>query len=209
VGGEVGFLINPNNGLALGLRYLRTDDFTFDQNLQNGPATVSGSVYNSDFENQNLSTYVVPLTLDYYFFLPDAGGRFFLSAGLGYYYGVVRVDDNYSYVINDNDPNSYDNFSGELTSGAIGFQVGAGREFAISRRFGISLFAKGHYARISNFRGTVYGPDGWSANDGLAVQSDGQVFSYPVENIGGQGTKYATVDYTGFDLGISFNFYNF
>jgi tetratricopeptide (TPR) repeat protein len=90
---ELGFLLNPNNGLAIGIRALRTNDYLNNENLQNGPATIGGTVYNSDFENETISPYVYPLTLDYYLFLPDSGGRFFLSAGVGYYFGLVHVED--------------------------------------------------------------------------------------------------------------------
>ncbi|HUO58393.1 MAG TPA: tetratricopeptide repeat protein [bacterium] len=208
-GGELGFLINPNNGLAIGLRYLRNDDSTLNQNLQNGPAIVGANTYNSDFENETLSPSVWPLTLDYYLFLPDASGRFFISAGLGYYFGQVHVEDNYSYVISANDETASDTFSGDLTAGGVGFQVGLGRDWEISPRFGISLFARGRYARLTNFRGTVFGPNGGGANDGLAVYPDGEVFSTDVSNIGNNGVKYATIDFTGFDVGASLNFYSF
>ena len=199
---ELGFLLNPNNGLAIGVGYLQPNQYQNNLNLQNASVT-----YASDFETETISPYVVPLTLDYYLFLPDHDGRFFLSAGVGYYYSVVHVEDNYSYN------NLYgagynDHFYGDLNSGAVGFQIGLGREFAINRRFGISLFARGRYAKITNYQGTVTNPDtGATANDGLATFSDGSVHATDLSNIGNSGVKNTTLDFTGFDAGFALIFY--
>ncbi len=209
-GAEMGLLINPNSGIAIGLRGIRTTDYSSNLNLQNGPATVAGTVYDSDFENETFTPSVYPLTLDYYLFLPDAGGRFFISGGVGYYYGLVHVEDNYSYVIYNNDPNVSDTFSGDLTSGNVGFQVSIGRDFAVGRDLALSIFARGRYARLTNFRGTIYNPNtGGSANDGLAVYSDGSVHSTDVSNIGNNGVTYANIDFSGFDLGVALTFFSY
>ena len=206
--GELGFLLNPYMGLGIGLGYLRTNDYHFNTDLGNGPATVAGTVYDSDFEDESLTPTAVPLTVDLYLFLPDGGGRFFVSAGAGLYFGKVHVEDNYSYVISANDPTFSDIFSGDLTATGVGFEVGVGREFAIGRNLGLSLYGRGRYARLTNFRGTVYNPDtGGQADDGLAVYPDGEVFSTDVSNIGNNGVNYATVDFTGFDVGAALTFY--
>jgi hypothetical protein len=209
-GAEIGFLINPNSAFAIGLRGIRTNDYSSNLNLQNGPATVAGTVYDSDFENETFTPSVYPLTVDYYLFLPDAGGRFFISGGVGYYYGLVHVEDNYSYVIYNGDPNVSDTFSGDLTSGGVGFQASIGRDFAVGRDLALSIFARGRYARLSNFRGNVYNPNtGGTANDGLAVYSDGSVHSTDVSNIGNNGVTYANIDFTGFDLGVALTFFSY
>ena len=212
-GGELGFLINPNVGFALGLRYLRANDYHLNQNLQNGPATLGGTAYNSDFEDETLSPSAGILSGDFYFFLPDPGGRFFVSAGVGLYRGTVHVEDNYSYVIsqyNAGDPYynlSTDTFSGDLYADGVGFQASIGRDFALGPHWSLSVFGRGRYARLTNFRGTVSSPDGYQADDGLAVYPNGEVFSTDVSNIGNNGVNYATVDFTGFDVGLALTFY--
>ena len=209
LGFEGGFQINAYNGLAIGLRDIHNDDYRQNISLRNGPATVLGNTYNSDFENLTLSCYVVPITLDYYLFLPDSTGRFFLSAGLGYYAGVVQVSDDYSYVISSGDPTFYDTFSGDLRAGGVGFQVGIGREWQLARDWGLSVFARGRYAKLSHFQGTVYAPGGGEATEGLAVLSDGEIYPYPLENIGNNGVGYATIDFTGFDVGAAISLFAF
>jgi hypothetical protein len=73
---------------------------------------------------------------------------------------------------------------------------------------GISLFARGRYARLTNFRGTIYNSNtGGTAQDGLAVFSDGSVHATDVSFIGNSGVNYATMDFTGFDVGLAFTFY--
>lgn len=88
-GVELGFLLNPYNGIAIGVRGVQTNSYQSNLRLNNG----------GDFETVNIQPYVLPLTLDYYLFLPDHDGRFFLTAGVGYYFAVAYVDDNYDYTI--------------------------------------------------------------------------------------------------------------
>ena len=198
LGAELGFQLNPYNALALGVRYLRTADYNVNVDFQPGNSS-------PDFQEETLSPNVVPLTLDYYLFLPDSGGRFFLTAGVGYYFGDVHVGDNYSLV---NNGGNADNITGDLTSGDVGFQVGIGHDFAISRTFALSVFVRGHYAKLTNFQGTLYGNNGYGTF-GLAKFSDGTVDIDNAGHIGGNGESYATIDETGFDAGVALNFYSF
>ncbi len=207
-GGEVGFLINPNNGIAIGFHYLQANDYTYSA-YNSAPSSIAG--YPSDFETTTMTPSVVPFTLDYYLFLPDSGGRFFISAGVGYYAANVHVDENYSvvnYEYTAGDPNYQNDYNhpfGDLTAGNVGFQVGIGRDFAVNPNFGISIFARGRYARISNFRGTLSDGNPWV----LAKYADGTVDIDNPSFIGTNGETYATVDFTGFDIGASLNFYSF
>ena len=213
---ELGFLINPNNGIALGIKYVSISDYTLNLNYNNAQ-TIAGTYYGSDYDHTTMSPYIIPITLDYYLFLPDSGGRFFLSAGVGYYFGAVHVERKYS-AINQNynsgtDPNwanEFDDFSGDLTSGTVGAQVGIGRDFAISRNMSISLFVRGRYAKLTNFQGNMTSNiTGDYFNGGLAVWPDNTITIEDQANIGGiAGNKYATIDYTGFDAGLTLNFYS-
>jgi Tetratricopeptide repeat len=194
---ELGFLINPYNGIGVGIGYRRASDLNENINFNDG----------GDFQTINLQPQVVPLTIDYFLFLPDKGGRFFISAGAGYYFGDVHVDNAFDFT---QTGGSADEFAGDMTAGGLGFQLGVGRDFAVSDRLGISIFAKGYYAKLSNFQGTLVDGNGNSGQFGLAIDSDGTVDVPNTSDIGGaSGNRYATVDFTGFDVGMSINFYTF
>jgi tetratricopeptide (TPR) repeat protein len=219
LGAEVGFLINPNNGLAIGLRYIQAGDYLLNENLNNGGSYTDGAVtytFPSDYEDLRLHPYATSLTLDYYLFLPDSTGRFFLSAGAGYYFGVVQVEQSLSNYVTTFmkygvDTGIEDTVSGDLTSGAFGFQLGIGREFLVSRNVGITLYARGRYAKITNFRGELTDSYGYVGTFGLAKDdvNFGIVDVNNTGNIGGNGESYATMDFTGFDAGVAVNFYTF
>jgi tetratricopeptide (TPR) repeat protein len=197
---ELGFLINPYNGIGIGLGYRRASDLN---------ENISFNADQPDFQTINLQPQVVPLTIDYFLFLPDKGGRFFISAGAGYYFGDVHVDNNFDFSVSHGSPDA-DEFAGDLVSSGLGFQLGVGRDFAVSDRLGISIFAKGYYAKLSNFQGTLVDGNGNSGQFGLAIDSDGTVDVPNTSDIGGaSGNRYATVDFTGFDVGMSINFYTF
>jgi hypothetical protein len=196
---ELGFLINPYNGIGVGIGYRRNSDLNENINFNNG----------GDFQTINLQPQVVPITIDYFLFLPDKGGRFFISAGAGYYFGDVRVDNNFDFSIQQGSPDA-DEFTGDLVSSGLGFQLGVGRDFAVSDRIGVSIFAKGYYAKLTNFQGTLIDQNGSTGQFGLAIDSDGSVDVPNTSQIGGtSGARYATVDFTGFDIGMSINFYTF
>lgn len=212
---KLGFLLDTNNGLALGVKYVSIADYNLNVNYNNGPATdLSGNIAGSDFEQTTLSPYIIPITLDYYLFLPDHDGRFFLSAGVGYYFGDVHATTNYSYLISNGtpydttNPGYPDTYTGDLTAGAPGFQVSLGRDFAISRTLSLSLFVEARYAKLTNFQGILTDSNGNSANIGLATEpsSNNEVFLEDVTTIG-NGNKYTTIDFTGVDGGLALNFY--
>lgn len=196
---ELGFLLSPNNGIGFGLGYRRNSDLNESISFNNG----------GDFQTITLQPQVVPLTVDYFLFLPDKGGRFFISAGAGLYYGDIHVDNNYDFSIQ-NGSSDADDYTGDLNSTALGFQLGVGRSFVVSNRVGISIFAKGYYAKLSNFQGTLTDYNGNSGQFGLAIDSDGTIDVPNTGNIGGaNGGRYATVDFTGFDVGMTIDFYTF
>jgi tetratricopeptide (TPR) repeat protein len=204
LGAQLGVLLNPNVGLALGGKYIAMADYTAD--VAYGDPT--GAT-----ENETLSPALVPITLDLYLFLPDSGGRFFINGGLGYYAAAVHVDETYSYsnFYNQNESSQPENWTGDLYSGNIGFQVGIGREFAIDPKFGIAIYASGRYAKITNFRGTVSDQYGNSANMELATGTTNGVVDIddPAFVNGAYSERPTTLDFTGFDVGLAFNFYSF
>jgi len=221
LGAELGFLLSPNSGLALGAKYVGLSDYKLNVGFNDGPITdIHSTAYGSDYDQSTFSPYVVPLTLDYYQFLPDGGGRFWISGGVGYYIGAIHIQRNYQNLSTTNpdgtDPNQIDQYSGDLYAGGLGFQVGIGRDFALSRNTSITLFARGRYAKLTNFQGNITDPNGNYFKAGLALEpsitgagGDPGVFIEDVNNIGGAaGNQYATVDFTGFDVGVALNFYS-
>ena len=193
--GEVGYLFNPYIGLSLGVGFVNSNTYTSNVDLQNG----------GDFEDESFHPYLVPVTADLYLFLPDPGGRFFISGGVGYYAGMVHVEDNYDFEISQG-AGTYDNFTGDLYGGAVGFQVAVGRDIVLSDRWGLEIFARGRYARISNFRGTVFSDYEGQADAALIRYSNGEVHTGNVSGMG-PNDSFATLDYTGFDAGIGLTFF--
>src|SRR5208282_3221428 len=95
----------------------------------------------------------------------------------GYYLGMVHVDqttttNNFFGTQTTPTGLSSDEWTGDMYSGNIGFQLGIGREFQISPRLGIEIYGRAYYAQITNFQGTLY--DGYSSGTfGLASSSTG------------------------------------
>jgi hypothetical protein len=208
LGFELGFLLSPSSGIALGAHYLQSDEYNANMSYPNaGP----------DAESVTLLPTVVPITLDYYFFIPDGGGRFFLSAGVGYYIANVRVGQ---YTTSDNffgfnntplvEQPEGDIWEGNVSSAVVGFQASLGREFAMSDRLGFVLFARGRYARISNFKGQLLDSNAVAGNFGLATGANGVVDIDATSNItSANSERYTVIDFTGFEVGIGLNFYGF
>ncbi|HTC21458.1 MAG TPA: hypothetical protein VK859_11460, partial [bacterium] len=103
-----------------------------------------------------------------------------------------------------------DIWEGNVSSAAVGFQASLGREFAVSDRFGIVLFARGRYAKISNFQGQLLDSNAVAGKFGLASGANGVVDIDSPSNItSANNERYATIDFTGFDAGVALNFYGF
>ncbi len=204
LGFELGFLLNPSSGIAFGAHYLQTDEYNANVNYPNaGP----------DSESVTLLPTVVPITLDYYFFLPDGNGRFFLSVGAGFYTANVWVSQNTTsdnFLGSNNTIGSPDVWAGNVSSSCVGFQAGLGRDFALNNRFGITLFIDGRYAKISNFHGKLLDSNAASENFGLATGANGGVDIDSTANITAANNEhYTTIDFTGFEAGLALNFYHF
>jgi hypothetical protein len=201
LGAEVGFLINPYMGIAIGARFIQSTDYKFN-GVNSAPATIGSN--SNDFESATFSPYVVPITLDYYIFLPDHDGRFFVGLGVGYYAGDVNVNETYNFDNNQGSTGNFNSPFGDLTAGTIGFQVSIGREFALTPQFGLEIFARGRFAKINNFQGVLSDGNSWE----LEKFSDGSVDIGSPSNVGQNGITAATVDFTGFDAGIALSWFS-
>jgi hypothetical protein len=77
---------------------------------------------------------------------------------------------------------------------------------------GFTLYAKGQYAKITNFSGVITDVNGSTANVGLAVEPsfNNEVYVEDQTQIGGgNGNHNATVDFTSVEVGFALNFYSF
>ena len=188
-------------GIGIGARYIQSTNYVFNA-VDSAPASFGSNPH--DFENATFSPYVVPITLDYYLFMPDHDGRFFVSLGVGYYAADVNVSESYNF---DNFEESTGNVGtpfGDLTAGTVGFQVSIGREFALTPRLGLEIFVRGRYAKITNFQGVLSDGNTWE----LEKFSDGSVDIGSPSNVGQNGTTAATIDFTGFDAGIALSWFS-
>jgi hypothetical protein len=132
---------------------------------------------------------------------------------VGYYSGTVHVNETYSHsnFYNQQEANATENWVGDLNSDTIGFQLGIGREFAITRHLAIEVYVEGHYAKLTNFQGTLYDQYGNSFSAGLASgTTNGTIdFDNPAYINAAYGERNTVLDYTGFDAGVAFNWYSF
>src|SRR5665213_1157386 len=125
--------------------------------------------------------------------MPDHDGRFFITAGVGYYFANVSVDDNFSY---DNSSGPTDEYLGSMGGGNFGFQVGIGREFEIDNHLGLRLFARGRYCKITDINGYFTSANGAYDNYGLMMFPGlgNGIGVDSTSNIGANGEHYATLD---------------
>lgn len=196
-GGEVGFSIDPYNGFAFGVWHIDASQYLANVDEQPG---VTGGNYEYAYFQPSTWAY----TADYYFFLPDAQGRFFLSAGVGLYDADVHVGESSSQSGTVND------LVGDLNGQNVGFQLGIGREWALAPDIGFSLLAHGRIARVSDLSGDLVNNSGPAGTYGLATSSQGIVDVAPAQQIGASyKNTYTTVDFTGFDLMFAMVFYSY
>lgn len=181
IGGEIGwFLGNRNNGLALGIDYLGSQQYT-----------ISGSS-SSGVTELTIEPSAVPLELSWYHFWYMPHSRFYLTVGGAYYF----ADAYYSYYDSTNGSSS-----GNFTGSAFGPQVGAGYDWQVGPHFLIGFF--GRY-RIVKIPSLTY--DNGSGPQALLVFPDNTIGVDYVSNMVIDQARYATLDYTGFDVSLSLSF---
>jgi hypothetical protein len=202
--GELGVLVNPNIGIGVGVRAITSDDYTADIHYDTG-----------DSEQLTLNGSLTPITVDFYLFLPEPLGRFFISGGLGAYLAQVKVvqtttSKNFFGTDNGTNGGGSNNWAGLLDSGNLGVQVAAGHDFAINDQFGFEIYARVYFVQISNFQGALTDPSGGTRNYGLAESASGPtVVDADVQSHITGPEQYANLDFSGFDVGLTALYYHF
>jgi tetratricopeptide (TPR) repeat protein len=188
LGGEFGCNVDPNNGLAVAGTYWNTEFFDNNNTFYNG---------NPQILNEMLLPIAINLDLSYYHFWPAPDGRFYVKGSVGYWLANVQYFQNFP------SPNT-SNIDGNLYGGGLGFGLEAGYEFRVFDNEALGFYVKGQYATISSISGF---PDGYSGKAVLAVLPNQTIGVVSPSAIGSNGTRYAVLDFSGIDLGVSFIFY--
>lgn len=139
-GGE--FLVNfsPSFGLGLGAGYI--------QSSKSSALNISDIGVNVD-EMWAPKVGAIPLTLTAYYTLPTAGKvKFILNAGAGYYLGTYK-DTQHVVFFGDIDQTF------DTTASGLGFHGGFGIEVPFSPMISFLFEARGRYASLGSFKGTV------------------------------------------------------
>jgi len=183
---EGGLALDKNN--ALSVQTIFETGHGFQEHL-NYSSPVTESI------NPQLFTFGV----NYYRYFPANNGRFFLTAGV--LFGEAIVD----YYQDD----PIETFQGPLVGNNLGFTLGAGQEWKMSSTVGFELAGRFRYLNISQLQNNYFVSSGGSGKAVLAVDSLGDIGLASPQAFGQGSLRYATMDFTGFDLGFSFNFYLF
>lgn len=188
-----GFKLDKSNSLALDLGSV----FTFPNNW--AIQTTSGVFA------QNLGPYFLSASLDYILDIAQGpGNRLYLTAGLGYYHGVV------DYTLNAISQST----SGSFTGDTIGGTLGVGQEMDLGNSFGLDCSIRLRYASFGRMSTdhvlSTSGPTPGTYSLAIATQA-GYGLIIPDTNGGIDGSagaeRYAGLDYSGIDAKVALNFY--
>jgi opacity protein-like surface antigen len=140
IGGEFLLQFDPSMAVGLGVGY-----------LQASKSSSLGISYGSTSVQETWApkASAIPITATFYFTLPSSGSvKIFLDAGVGYYLG--KYTDTQHVVFLSATDESYD-----TTANGIGFHGGMGVEVPLSPAISLLFEARGRYASLSNFKGTM------------------------------------------------------
>ncbi len=202
---EAGIPLDPSNGLALDLAW---GQFTSFAGEGLAVTTISGNPVTFNFA-QDASPSLFTAELGYYHFWNQKDGRFFLKGAAGYGLAVVNYFGQLIIV------SPYDLTEGPLdvTAGSFCLSGSIGYEWMLSPGFGLELSLRGRYASFKGLTGNATvsnsnNPSIWSGTAGLYKSPNGALKLDPSDKIPA-GDTLATVDFSGFDAGLSINAYFF
>ncbi len=192
---NVGYRFVLEGGIPLD----KTNSWSVQADFETGHNFEASLVYSSPV-TQNISPQLLAFGMNYYHYFPYESGRFFLMGGV--FFGEALVNF-YS-----DDPIETD--SGVLTGNSFGFNLGFGNELKISPSTGFEISGRFRYLTISQVRNnylvTSYSNTGQVV---LAADANGNLGLADTRSIGQGGLRYATVDFTGFNLNCGFVFHLF
>jgi len=192
---EIGMGFDPRNGVAFDFTFLQGPEYIANASipLAGFYTSIHGVLQAFGFE------------LAYYRFWPDDQGRFYLKAGAAYYSALVGYSYSFDYGLAGSGVGM-----GELGGEGWGGTLEVGREWRLGRDWGLGVFYRERCAVIPRIRqDNVPFTDGTTGNLGLAVDPTGNIITDDPANIGQDGNRWAVVDFTGFDAGLTFDLYLF
>lgn len=191
---NLGFQFDLENGLALD----KTNALSFQVGFETGHGFQQYLVYSSPV-TESINPQLFLFGLNYYHYFPDQNSRYIMTVGI--LFGEAVVD----YYQDD----PYETLQGPLGGNNFGFQLGLGREWRISPTVGFQMMGRFRYLSISQLENNYFVSGGGAGQAVLAVDSQGSLGLATPQDIGQGGLRYASIDYTGFSLNFSFNFYVF
>ncbi len=206
-GAEVVFHLSRRWGVTLG-----TDRLFFSKGTGANRREISGP-YGTSVDTRDLRASAIPVRLGfirYAVFSPK--WRAFLTAGAGYYFAKVTIDDKLE------SPGGNSRDKTEARAKGVGFHGGAGLEYGLTDRLALVFEAAGRFARIKGFEGsrTHSVPSGSYSGDGTLTYFEyedfGRWFGWteirnsPAEYPDVRDSRDARVDFSGVGVRIGLRF---
>jgi hypothetical protein len=194
-GGEFLLQFNPKLALGLGVGYIqasRSSSLTFSS---------SGSSV-ADTWSPKISA--VPVTLNVHYYIPLAGKlRLSLDAGVGYYFGTCTDSQHIVFIIEiDRTYNA--------TASGIGFHGGLGLEIPVAPAVSIVFEARGRYASLGSFKGTIKSNSSETTGDvwieEVTLDKKYTLIDIWEDTPTGDNPRLAKLDFSGFSFAAGFLF---
>lgn len=142
-GADIIFHLSRRWGITLG-----TDRLFFSRGAGDNRRELAGP-FGTSVDTRDLRASAIPVRLG---FIRQAAfspkWRAFLTAGAGYYFAKVSIDDRFEY------PGGSYRDKSEARAGGFGFHGGAGLEYGLTDRLALVLEASGRIVRIKGFDGS-------------------------------------------------------
>ncbi len=201
-GTQAGIASARNSGVELGLEggwnLDKADSLSLGMDYLGGEGYQVQVVSSSSELLQSVSPNTYALDLNYYRDLTGGRSRLYVTGGLGYYFTQVSY-----YQADPTNP-----IQGLLNGGTLGWSLGVGNEWFLTREVGLELSGRFRYAKINQVQGDITNPQG-STSSALAVLRNGTLGVQSTQSLGQGNGAYAAIDYTGFDLRLSMDLYLF
>ena len=181
---EIGDVVDPTNAFSLQVGF------------ETGHGFQEHLVYSSPV-TQNINPQLFTFGWNYYHYIPVGDTRFILTGG--FLFGLALVD----YYQDD----PIETIQGPLSGNNLGFTLGVGAEWPVSSRVGFQMMGRFRYLSITHLQNNFNVGNLSSGQAVLAKDSQGTLGLATQQDISNGGLSYAVMDYTGFNLICSFNFY--
>lgn len=192
---EGGYNFDPEDGMVLTTLVMGEDGL-------HGRASDAASTITND-----LGPIVVGLEMDYCRFWPHDDYRFYVRGGVGYYYAFIVSTTSVEGPTGMMGAVTEIGDGGVFGSGDFGVNLGAGYELRVDKETSVELSLSFRYATISQFQRPG---DANGGVLGLVDYPDGIIGSIDTKTMGQvKDVHFLTMDLTGVQLGLCFNYYIF